>query len=142
MRATATPEQIEQFLLGKDDTMTTKNSEPRDHTVVPVAGTEPVADLITGCHLALLRPFADMVTGGSLLRSFHSNGLVHQFRVEARGAVRYGLSYSGIKPVRLAVPPLREQALIAPSTVPTGATGAMLNPHSGKWRCCTYAGPD
>ena len=113
MRATATPEEVSQFRLEEGDVLITKDSEAWDDIGVPAVVTEPADDLISGYHLALLRPIADVLTGGYLLRALQSKGLAHQFHVAAKGVTRYGLSHDGIKSVWLALPPLAEQAAIA-----------------------------
>ena len=79
---------------------------------VPALVTEPAPDLISGYHLALLRPHAADLVGGFLRRALQSKGLAYQFHVEARGVTRYGLAHGGIKAVRLPLPPLDEQAAI------------------------------
>lgn len=113
MRATATPEEIEQFRLEDGDVLITKDSEAWDDIGVPAIVTEPAEDLISGYHLALLRPFADVLIGSYLLRALQSQALAHQFHVEAKGVTRYGLSHASIKSVWLALPPLPEQVSIA-----------------------------
>ena len=113
MRATATPEEIEQFRLEEGDVLITKDSEAWDDIGVPAVVMEPAEDLISGYHLALLRPFTDVLIGGYLLRALQSKGLAHQFHVEAKGVTRYGLSHASVRSVWLAVPPLPEQAAIA-----------------------------
>ena len=112
MRATATPEEIERFRLEEGDVLITKDSEAWDDIGVPALVTEPSDDLISGYHLALLRPFADELTGGYLLRALQSKGLTYQFHVEAKGVTRYGLSHVAVKSVWLPLPPLPEQAAI------------------------------
>ena len=112
MRATATPEEIAQFRLEEGDVLITKDSEAWDDIGVPAVVTDPAEDLISGYHLALLRPFADVLIGGYLLRALQSKGVAHQFHVEAKGVTRYGLPHAAIKSVRLVVPPLAEQRAI------------------------------
>ena len=112
MRATATPEEIKKFRLEKGDVLITKDSEAWDDIGVPAVVMEPSDDLISGYHLALLRPFDDELIGGYLLRSLQSRGLAHQLHVEAKGVTRYGLSHADIKSVWLVVPLLPEQAAI------------------------------
>ena len=112
MRATATLEEIAQFRLEEGDVLITKDSETWDDIGVPAVVTEPAEDLISGYHLALLRPFANVLVGAYLLRALQSKGLAHQFHVEAKGVTRFGLSHVGIKSVWLAVPPLHEQDAI------------------------------
>ena len=112
MRATATDEEVERFRLEKDDVLITKDSETWDDIGVPALVTEPAADLISGYHLALLRPRSDKLAGAYLLRALQSKGLAYQFHVEAKGVTRYGLSHAGIKSVWFPLPPLPEQAAI------------------------------
>ena len=113
MRATAAPEEIERFRLDEGDVLITKDSEAWDDIGVPALVTCAADDLISGYHLALLRPFAGQMSGGYLLRALQSKGVAHQFHVEAKGVTRYGLSHSGIKSVWLPLPSLPEQAAIA-----------------------------
>ena len=112
MRATATNEEIERFRLEEGDVLITKDSETWDDIGVPALVTEAADDLISGYHLALLRPQSDKVAGAYLLRVLQSKGLAYQFHIEAKGVTRYGLSHAGIKSVRLPLPPLPEQAAI------------------------------
>ena len=112
MQATATDEEIERFRLEKDDVLITKDSETWDDIGVPALVTEPASDLISGYHLALLRPRTNKLAGGYLLRALQSKGLAYQFHIEAKGVTRYGLSHAGIKSVCLPLPPLAEQIAI------------------------------
>ena len=113
MHATATGEEIERFRLERGDVLITKDSEAWDDIGVPALVTEPASDVISGYHLALLRPRSDVLLGAYLFRALQSNALKHQFHVEAKGVTRYGLSHAGIKSVRLPLPPLSEQTAIA-----------------------------
>ena len=112
MRATATIDEIERFRLEKDDVLITKDSETWEDIGVPALVTEPAADLISGYHLALLRPRSDKLVGAYLLRALQSKGLAYQFHIEAKGVTRYGLSHTGIRSVWLPLPPLTEQTAI------------------------------
>ena len=112
MRATATHGEIERFRLEKDDVLITKDSETWDDIGVPALVTEPASDLISGYHLALLRPRPDKLAGAYLLRALQSKGLAYQFHIEAKGVTRYGLSHAGIKSVWLLLPSLPEQMAI------------------------------
>ncbi|WP_373500836.1 restriction endonuclease subunit S [Desulfococcus sp.] len=112
MQATATPAEIERFRLEAGDVLITKDSETWNDIGVPALVTEPADDLILGYHLALLRSFANELSGGYLLRALQSKGLAYQFHVEAKGVTRYGLSHASIKSVWLPLPPLPEQAAI------------------------------
>ena len=112
MQATATNDEIERFRLERDDVLITKDSETWDDIGVPALVTEPASDLISGYHLALLRPRYDKLAGAYLLRALQSKGLAYQFHIEAKGVTRYGLSHAGIKSVWLPLPPLPEQTAI------------------------------
>ena len=112
MQATATSAEIERFRLEKDDVLITKDSESWDDIGVPALVTEPTSDLISGYHLALLRPRSEKIAGGYLLRALQSNSSAYQFHIEAKGVTRYGLSHAGIKSAWLPVPPLPEQSSI------------------------------
>ena len=112
MHATATNEEIERFRLERNDVLITKDSETWDDIGVPALVTEPAGDLISGYHLALLRPRPDKLSGGYLLRTLSSKGLAYQFHIEAKGVTRYGLSHGGITSVWLPLPSLSEQTAI------------------------------
>ena len=113
MHATATGEEIERFRLERGDVLITKDSEAWDDIGVPALVTEPASDVISGYHLALLRPRSDALLGSFLFRALQSDALKHQFHVEAKGVTRYGLSHACIKSVWLPLPPLSEQTAIA-----------------------------
>ena len=112
MQATATADEIERFRLEKDDVLITKDSEAWDDIGVPALVTEPASDLISGYHLALLRPRTDELVGGYLLRALQSKSLAYQFHIEAKGVTRYGLAHDSIKSVWLPLPPFAEQIAI------------------------------
>ncbi len=112
MHATATNEEIERFRLERDDVLITKDSETWDDIGVPALVTESAYDLISGYHLALLRPRPEKLSGAYLLRALQSKGLAYQFHVEAKGVTRYGLSHGGITSVWLPLPSSSEQTAI------------------------------
>ena len=113
MRATATADEIAQFQLEKGDVLITKDSEAWDDIGVPAVVTEPAKDLISGYHLALLRPRGKVLVGHYLVRALQSRAVAYQFHVRAKGVTRYGLSHAGIKSVWIGLPPRSEQAAIA-----------------------------
>ena len=112
MGVTATKAEIEHFRLEKGDVLVTKDSETWEDIGVPALVIESAPDLLSGYHLALLRPNADQLAGGYLFRTLQSKGLAYQFHVQAKGVTRYGLSQTGIKSAWLSVPPLPEQIAI------------------------------
>ena len=111
MRATASRDEIERFRLKQDDVLITKDSEAWDDIGVPALVTEPADDLISGYHLALLRPLKQML-GAYLAWTLQSKAIAYQFHVEAKGVTRYGLTHAGIQSVNLPLPPLFEQTAI------------------------------
>ena len=112
MKATASPVDAERFRLMTGDVLITKDSESWTDIAIPALVTESAPDLVSGYHLALLRPRVEEVVGGYLLRVLQSNNLTYQFHIEARGVTRFGLTHSGIKSVWLPLPPPTEQATI------------------------------
>ena len=112
MRATATREEVERFRLAVGDVLITKDSEAWNDIGVPALVRESAADLVSGYHLALLRPFEQRLSGDYLHRALQSTGAQYQFHVEANGVTRYGLSHTAIKSLWLPLPPLPEQAAI------------------------------
>ena len=112
MCATATVDEIERFRLRTGDVLITKDSEAWNDIGIPALVEETADDLISGYHLALLRPFEGCVEGGYLFRVLQSTGVAYQFHVEANGVTRYGLSHNAIKSTWLPLPPLPEQAAI------------------------------
>ena len=111
MKATASTDEIDRFRLHKHDVLITKDSETWNDIGVPALVTEPADDLISGYHLALLRP-KRQILGPFLFRTLQGRGVAHQFHIAANGVTRYGLTHNGIQSVILPVPPLDEQAAI------------------------------
>ena len=111
MAATASRDEIERFRLERDDVLITKDSEAWDDIGVPALVTEAADDLLSGYHLALLRPFKEIL-GAYLARTLQSKEVAYQFHIRANGVTRYGLTHTGIKSVCIPLPPLPEQAAI------------------------------
>ncbi|MGQ0592523.1 MAG: hypothetical protein ACT4QB_07705 [Gammaproteobacteria bacterium] len=112
MPATATPQEIERFRLRLGDVLITKDSAVWNDIGVPALVKYAAADLVSGYHLALLRPREHVMSGPYLLRVLQSEGVAYQYHVAANGVTRYGLSHTAIKRVLLPVAPLAEQAAI------------------------------
>ena len=111
MRATASEEEIGKFKLNRNDVVITKDSEAWDDIGVPALVTEPADDLISGYHLAILRPRADTY-GPYLFWTLQSKPTAYQFQVEAKGVTRYGLGHHEIQSAIVPHPPLPEQTAI------------------------------
>lgn len=112
MSATATEDEIGRFHLMIGDVLITKDSETWDDIGVPALVVETAPDLVSGYHLALLRPDTTQLLGSYLFRALQSRVVSYQFHVEARGVTRYGLSHSGILSAAIPLPPVEEQATI------------------------------
>ena len=113
MAATAKADEVDRFRLCSGDVLITKDSEAWNDIGVPALVQNVDADVVSGYHLALLRPDTKQLEGTFLFRAMQSRGVAHQFHVEAKGVTRYGLSHDAIKSVQLPVPPLPEQTAIA-----------------------------
>ena len=111
MAATASKDEVEKFRLDQNDVIITKDSETWDDIGVPALVTEPAKDLISGYHLAILRPSTDTY-GPYLFWALQSRPAAYQFHIEAKGVTRFGLSQNGIQSVTIPVPPPQEQAAI------------------------------
>ena len=72
MRATATTDEIERFRLRSGDVLITKDSEAWNDIGVPALVEDTQDDIVSGYHLALLRPFLERVDGGYLFRALQS----------------------------------------------------------------------
>ena len=113
MPATATVEEIERFRLRSGDVLITKDSEAWNDIGVPALVREVEDDIVSGYHLALLRPRTSRIQGDYLFRAIQSLPVAYQFHMRANGVTRYGLTQDAIKSTRIPVPPSGEQAAIA-----------------------------
>ena len=111
MRATASLEEIDRFRLEKHDVLLTKDSETWNDIGVPALVSNTAEDLISGYHLALLRPRKQML-GQYLAWALRSKPVSYQFHVAANGVTRYGLAHNAIRSVTIPTPPLDEQLAI------------------------------
>lgn len=113
MTATATPDEVQRFRLRRGDVVITKDSESWTDIAVPTLVEYEAPDLVCGYHLAILRTDPAVLDGAFLLRALQSKDAQAQFHARATGITRYGLAQPDIKSVRIPVPPLDEQRLIA-----------------------------
>ena len=111
MRATASRDEVKRFGLKPGDVLITKDSEAWDDIGVPALVTESSDDLLSGYHLALLRPSRTTI-GAYLALALQSKGVAYQFHVGANGVTRYGLTHTTIQSICLPLPPLPEQRAI------------------------------
>ena len=113
MHGSATGKQIDIFQLREGDVLITKDSEVQDNIGVPALVVEHVPKLVAGYHLVLVRPDLRCLYGPYLFRALQSEIASLQFTHCAQGVTRYGMTYPGIRSVRLPIPPLVEQRAIA-----------------------------
>ena len=112
MKATATADEIERFRLRPGDVLITKDSEAWNDIGVPALVESTEDELISGYHLALLRPNSQQIRGAYLHYALSCAGVAIQFHVGANGVTRFGLTQSAIKSVWLPLAPSLEQAAI------------------------------
>ena len=113
MRATASEAEIAKFGLAVGDVLITKDSESWDDIGVPALVRETAEDLVCGYHLALLRPHKGKMDGAFLFRCLQANPVGVQLELAANGITRFGIPKSEIGTLRLPVPPLAQQSVIA-----------------------------
>jgi type I restriction enzyme S subunit len=113
MPASASQAQIDKFNLRVGDVIITKDSESPDDIGIPALVTETNADLVCGYHLTVIRADNENIIGPYLFYCLSSRASAHQFYLASNGVTRYGLSTSGTKNIRVALPPLADQQKIA-----------------------------
>jgi type I restriction enzyme S subunit len=113
MEATATPDEIRQFALRKNDVLLTKDSETWDDIAVPALVQQDMSDVLCGYHLAVSRPRQDKALGAYLFRAIGARGINDQFMVAATGVTRFGVGKYDLGVGLLPVPPIPEQRIIA-----------------------------
>jgi type I restriction enzyme S subunit len=113
MRGTATVEEIAKFGLLIGDVVITKDSESWDDIGIPAFVRETAPDLVCGYHLAVLRPRTGLLDGAFLLRCLQAKPVRVQLELAANGVTRFGIPKSEIGAMKLPVPPLSQQRLIA-----------------------------
>lgn len=113
MLGTASDAEITKFGVSVGDVIITKDSESWNDIGVPALVTEASDDLVCGYHLALIRPLTRWIHGPFLLRCFQAPAVRVQLELAARGVTRFGIPKFKIGTMKLPVPPLAEQRLIA-----------------------------
>ena len=112
MKATATPEQIEKFLLREGDTIITKDSEDPNDIAVPTFVPETLPGVICAYHLSMIRPKATM-NARFLNWAFQANYARSFFATRANGLTRYGLGAQALGEWDVPIPSEDEQKQIA-----------------------------
>ncbi|MFA5097855.1 MAG: restriction endonuclease subunit S [Candidatus Margulisiibacteriota bacterium] len=113
MEASATSEEIQNFQLRIGDVLVTKDSEDWMDIAIPAYVASELPNLICGYHLALIRPFSNLMNGKFLFYLLYANCINYQFKIEASGVTRYGLSNYALSNALIPIPSLKEQKDIA-----------------------------
>lgn len=112
MRASAPESDVRRFRLRRGDVLITKDSEAWNDIGVPALVAYEAEDLVSGYHLALLRP-SPTLDGAYLHRALQVPEIATQLHVSANGVTRFGLPHEAIKSVIIPIPSLVEQRQIA-----------------------------
>lgn len=113
MQATATVAEINRYALYKGDVIITKDSETAGDIAIPAFVSEDLKGVICGYHLAIIRPNKAHIDGEYLTFLLSTPEMRYYFFTLATGAIRFGLSVSGIEKAQLFLPPIKEQTKIA-----------------------------
>jgi len=113
MEATATQEEIWRFTLKRGDVLVTKDSEEWNDIAVSAYVADELQGVVCGYHLAHIRANPVASCGEYIFRAFSARGINDQFRVEATGITRYGLSKYALDNSLFPVPPFKEQRAIS-----------------------------
>lgn len=112
MQATASTDQITRFRVSAGDSIITKDSETPDDIAVPTYVERSDADMVSGYHLAIVRPRSG-VDPKFLSWALTSMFVRGQLSAAANGMTRYGLTYDAIESARIPMPELANQRRIA-----------------------------
>ncbi len=113
MKATARESEVRCFGLRKGDVLITKDSETPNDIAVPAIVAEDLPGVVCGYHLALVRPNPTLCNGRFLGRAIGAAGPRDQYRIQANGVTRFGLTRGAIRRSVTPFPPLSEQRAIA-----------------------------
>ncbi len=108
MAASASLEEIKKFQLKAGDVLITKDSEEWTDIAVPAHVAVDIPNLLCGYHLAQIRS-GSRLNGDFLFWLLSSNPINYQFKIEASGVTRYGLSNHALDNSLVLLPPVEEQ---------------------------------
>lgn len=97
MKATAAKIQISKFIVKKGDVMITKDSETPDDIGIAAVSLEDFEDVVCGYHLALFKPYKEIIGGEFLAKQLGQYEVNRHFANKANGSTRYGLTLDVIK---------------------------------------------
>ncbi len=113
MEATATEREIEKFALRIGDVLVTKDSETAEDVAHAAVVAEDIPRLLCGYHLAMIRPFDDVLYGPYLAQLFENHHFRAQFIRMANGVTRFGLTVEAFEKAVVPLPSRIEQEYLA-----------------------------
>lgn len=112
MEATASKGQVHKFALEGGDVLITKDSETADDIAVPAFVPTTLPGVISGYHLAIIRPDPTRIIPKYLFWSLVGESARQQLSASATGVTRFGLRYADIGNVVLFVPDFERQEAV------------------------------
>lgn len=114
MDGSASRNEIERFAIQDGDTLITKDSESWNDIGIPayVKGNFEKTT-VCGYHLALIRPYQEVIFPKYLYYCFESKLHRIQLEIEATGVTRFGISKNAIKDYKLPLPSLNKQIIVS-----------------------------
>ena len=113
MNATAKSNECTKWGLREGDVLFTKDSETPREIGIPAYVIEDMPDVLCGYHLGLARPRTDQLMGKYLAIILTSVELKRQLACIANGVTRFGLTLQAVRSLKIPLPPLEEQGVIA-----------------------------
>jgi type I restriction enzyme S subunit len=113
MRSSASKIEIDKYRLFKNDVVITKDSESPFDIGVASFVCEDIDDLVCGYHLSIIKPMNKNLNGLFLYYALSCDLSAYQFCIAANGVTRFGLSYNALKNIKIPVPSVCEQKIIA-----------------------------
>lgn len=113
MEATATPNELREFSLTRDDVLITKDSESPDDIGIPSYVSFSDETTVCGYHLAQIRPDKGKVDGKYLFWWMTSDTMRRELSSRANGITRFGLKLEAIAAAPVRIPTIKEQRAIA-----------------------------
>jgi len=113
MNATATTEEIRRFTLRAGDVLVTKDSETPDDIAVAALVDNDLPGVLCGYHLAIIRPNKSKVDPRYLFWALNGLSVREQAAAAATGVTRFGLREDALRRLRVWLPSLKDQHVIA-----------------------------
>lgn len=113
MAASASFAEVEKFKVEDGDVLITKDSETPFDIGISSVVTESIENLVCGYHLALLKPYKNIIDPVYLCKQLGSDHVAKYYLKNASGSTRYGLSNGAIARTPIPLLPLSQQQKIA-----------------------------